>query len=248
MVSRFVNWPKSRVRAFGIGVLAALTATILATQVIWAAPAVAQSPGYERDHGNWKYRVGQTNGGLFEAQVWYDQSSVGALKSFAAANQAIAAQIKGSDTPIDIAVTFRAPLPIDTFRSWAKSAGMKVDAVDIRTTTATGERGTIGIFPHADDPLPQAALDGQMASASGKVGKLSIGGVTTVHGAVRSSSVAQLMTDNRVFLVDVTAAVIRAEFASAGIVAADQLPAAKLIVISQPPFWQMEELGLQNFR
>jgi len=48
--------------------------------------------------------------------------------------------------------------------------------------------------------------------------------------------------------VDVTAAVIRAEFASAGIVAADQLPAAKLIVISQPPFWQLEERGLQNFR
>jgi hypothetical protein len=32
------------------------------------------------------------------------------------------------------------------------------------------------------------------------------------------------------------------------IVTADQLPAAKLVVIAQPPFWQMEELGLQNFR
>jgi hypothetical protein len=235
-------------RALGIGTLMAVIATALATQVIWAAPAVAQNPGYERDHGSWKYRVGQTNGNLFEAQVWYDMSSVAALKSFAAANQAIAAQIKGSDTPIDVAVTFRAPLPLDTFRPWAKSTGMKVDAVDIRTTTATGERGTIGIFPHADDPLPQAALDGQLASASGKVGKLSVGGVTTVHGSIRSSSVAQLMADNQVFLVDVTAAVIRAEFASAGIVAADQLPAARLIVISPPPFWQMEELGLQNFR
>ena len=247
-MSRFINWPKARVRAFGIGVLTALIATILATQVIWAVPAVAQNPGYERDHGSWKYRVGQTNGNLFEAQVWYNMGSVAALKSFAAANQAIAAQIKGSDVPIDVAVTFRAPLPLDTFRSWTKSAGMKVDAVDIRTTTATGERGTIGIFPHADDPLPQATLDGQLASASGKVGKLSVGGVTTVHGSVRASSVAQLMADNRVSLVDVTAAVIRAEFASAGLVAADRLPAAKLVVIAQPPCWQMEALGLQNFR
>jgi hypothetical protein len=125
---------------------------------------------------------------------------------------------------------------------------MRVDAVDLRTTTATGERGTIGIFPHADDPLPPAALDGQLASAGGKVGKLSVGGVTTVHGSVRASSVARLMADNRVFLVDVTAAVIRAEFASAGSVAADRLPAARLIVIAQPPGWQMEALGLQNLR
>ncbi len=69
-----------------------------------------------------------------------------------------------------------------------------------------------------------------------------------MHGSVRASRVARLMADSQVSLVDVTAAVIRAEFASAGIVAADRLPAARLIVIAQPPFWQMEELGLQNFR
>lgn len=199
--------------------------------------------GYQRDYGSWSYSAGRAVHGRLDAHVWYDTSSIAGLRAYAAANRALADQLARAGGRAEVQVTFRVPMALDTFRIWATSVGLTVQAVDIRTLDTQGMRSTLGVFPRGGDPLPQTVIDRQLGSASQKVGPLTVTGVTNARGTVEAARLPAIAADAQVFLADVTATVVRRELGVAG-----EADAAQTVVTVQPPFWHMEALGLGNFR
>ncbi len=81
-----------------------------------------------------------------------------------------------------------------------------------------------------------------VATASRRVGPLTVAGVTSARVMVPPTGLAALGADSRVFLVDITPTLARQDLGAAQIADADQ---AK--IVDGSPFWFMEDLGLGNF-
>lgn len=195
------------------------------------------------DFGSWKYTAVREATGELSASVQYDNLSVAGLRTHAATNQALIRQIVQTGGRADVQVTFRSPVTADDFRSWAAATGLRVNGVSLRTVDQRGQRSTLFINPQDGDPLPQAFIDGQLAEASRKVGPLTVQGVIMMHGQLEATRLPAIATDTRVFLADVTPTIVRRELAAAGIAGTEQMS------INLPvTFWQLENLGLEQFR
>jgi hypothetical protein len=219
----------------------ALTAT-LGAQVTSGAHA-QPGPVHSRDHGDWKYIAGRDQHGRLMATVKYDDRSVGGLRAYAAANQGLLRQLARDGGQADIQVTFRGPVELNAFRAWVATRGLSVEEVTLRMVDARGTRWTIGAFPSDKDPLPQAAIDRQIAKSSEVAGPLTMRGVITVRGRVDAARLLDIAADAQVFLADVTPTVVPRDLQAAGVE-----DAAQALVNVPPAFWQMESLGLQHFR
>lgn len=201
------------------------------------------------DFGTWSYTAGREDDGALVIHVRYDDRSIAGLRAYATANRTLAQQLAREGGQAEVQITFRAPVSPDEFRTWAASTGLKVKTVTLRTVEGDGRRSTLGVHPQATDPLPQAAIDRRLASVSqtqrsGKlIGPLTVQGVITVTASVDAKRLPSIAGDPRVFLADVTPAVTRRALTTAGV-----SDAARGTVFVKPPFWQMEDLGLDNFR
>lgn len=200
-------------------------------------------PVRSADFGAWSYKAGRNDKGILEATVVYDSNSAKGLRAYAAANRAAAAQIAALGGPVEIQVVFREPLGLEEYRAWASALGLAADTVGLRTLDAAGQRSTLSLFPRGKEPLPQAALDTQLAGANKAAGPLTVRGVFAVRGTVAATRLPEVLADKRIFLPDITAAFIKRDLATSGV--AD---AAQVRVTVFQPYWQMEDLGLDSFR
>jgi hypothetical protein len=198
---------------------------------------------YEANFGAWRYVARRGNANL-EARVYYDHLTVAGLRAFAAVNRALAHQLVNSSGNVQVELTFKNYVAPDDFRAWARTVGAHVDYVTLRVMQADGLRATISIKAQTNDVLPQASLDEELAAA-----RMAGGGAPTLRGVFHASTrvnpgqLLAITTNPLVFLPDVTPDFIRGDLLRAGIPSA-----AQTIVRVAPPIWEMEDLGLENFR
>lgn len=192
----------------------------------------------QRDFGAWKYAATSNDIEGLHATINYDRNTKAGIKAYAAANRALLPDvIKGGGTA-DVAVTFVYPVPIEWFRTWAKTNGLQVTQALLRTGAPGSAGGTVGVGGKQDDPLPQSSIDNVLGGFFSN----NIYGVFGLYGKVDATKLGALGSDPHVFLVDVTPTYVRRDIRASGITSAMQeVPRVEL------PFAQMERLGLQDF-
>lgn len=203
------------------------------------------------DLGAWKYKVQRRIDGKIVGGVEYDRRSIGGLNAYAGANKALARQLAAGPSKagrIEAYVTFRTYVPVDQFRSWVTSLGLHVRNLEIRFVDSNGLDAVIGLGGQPDDPLPQSALDEQIASLqdSTSMGLRELKGVYFAIVTVDRANLSRLADSPQVYIADVTSAAVRDELERANVPGA-----ADAIITRFPPtpFWEMEHtFGLEKFQ
>ena len=213
--------------------------------------ALAQGQGVVprgADHGIWRYTAHRTATGQIEAYVEYRRASVADLRAYADANRQLTNTLATKKGQADVQVTYKEPLSPDVFRNWSTTNGLTVAKAAARTLQGGTMRGTIGVAPGnlrnpGTDPLPLDLLNGQLEAVRRSDPSMQVRGVYAARGTVDASHLTAMIADPRVFLLDVTPTVVRQELAAGGVIGADRAD-----VDVATPFWNMEDLGLQNFQ
>jgi hypothetical protein len=227
---------------FDYGLVAVLLVGVGVVATTAAASPTANAPERERSFASWKYLAGRGDDGQVHAHVDYDHRSVKSLIDYAAENDRLASQLVGAGSAEGI-VTFRSPLAVAAFRTFATQVGLTAQTVDVRTRDRNGMRSTIALFPKGSDSTPQATLDRLRESGERVAGPLSVEGVVDVRGTIAMAALPRLINAPQVFLTDVTPTLVRQDLRASGVADADHAE-----VIVAPPFWFMEDLGISNFR
>ncbi len=186
----------------------------------------------EQDYGVWSYGATRSEFDPLHANVNYRHNSVQDLKAYVEVNKALLPQVVNLGGRVDVAVTFVYPMKADWFRQWAKENKFQVDSAQIDVG------GTMSISGKPDDPLPQDNINNLMGGFFSGNGD----GVFGTYGDVAALSLAKLVAEPKVFLVDVTPAWVRNDLAQAGIT--EQLKEPVSVAL---PYGWMERLGLENF-
>lgn len=222
--------------------ITAITVTPQSTQAP-VAPAPIQA---QENYGAWSYKAGQGAEGL-AANVHYDDSSVEALKNYAAANRELANQLTAKGGIVQVGITFRNYITPDQFRRWVGQVGLDVQESTLRAIDEGGTRITIGIMAQNNDILPQDLIDthlsGKGSPAAARRGSYKLQGVYYTGALVDARQLPQVGADPLVFLADVTPNIVRNVLTTGSMEGASQ---ARILVVS--PFAKMEEFGLDNFR
>jgi hypothetical protein len=191
----------------------------------------------ERNFGAWSYRA--VRGERLYARVSFDLQTVSGLRAYADANRVLANQLSQRGERIEVQVTFRAPLTPEQFRTWVARHGMNVEVAGVRFIDGNGLRGALSISPEGDELLPQDVLDAPQNNIPGTQTE----GVMNVRGSVEASQLPSVAADGYVFIADCTRAAIIEDLTAAGV------PDATAFEIRvRSPSWEMEDLGLENFR
>lgn len=226
--------------------LAQATATTMSL-VALATRAGAEPTGIVGSHnyGSWSYQAVRKTDGEVEARINVNLSSVSSLKAYAAANRALATQLATSGKDVVVKVTFKQPLPIDTYRAWAASSGIiHFDNVYVEAKNAEGQPSVFAIFPDSGDPYPSSILEEFLKNTKNKPsGLLTPEAIPYVEGKIPAKLLPAIANNSEVFLADVTQNIIQSELETNGVVA------GYLAVV--PPvhiYTSMQDLGLGNFR
>jgi hypothetical protein len=192
-----------------------------------------------QDFGVWSYSATRSDIDPLHASVNYKHDSVADLKAYVEANRALLPQVVKLGGLAEVTVSFVYPVGVEWFRNWAKQNEFRADSSQL----AMGRPGfgaTVSISGTADDPLPQDklgtgyALDG---SSSGDGGV-----VFGTYGDIDAARLPKLLSEPKVFLVDVTPTWVRHDLTQAGV--QEQLHDRVQVAL---PFGWMVRLGLQNF-
>jgi hypothetical protein len=205
----------------------------------------------QRNFGSWNYTAVRRVDGHIAAGVRYDDSSINALVTYAAANQVLATELAGSGGEAEVHITFRNYVAPDQFRTWATAMGLQIKFSQIRYVSGNNNDAAITLGGTVNDPLPRAALDRQLQEATENEGVLEVRGVFYTLGTVSANRLPLIAADPLIFLADVTTNVVRNDLIAAGISGAEQavIQVGSTSTVFHPsPFWRMEhDFGLGNF-
>lgn len=171
----------------------------------------------------------------------YGDQTVDALRAYAAANQEMARQLAAKGEVVDVYIIFRTYVPLEQFRTWANTLGIRITDSRVRYVEKSGAYEAFKISSHEESPLPQEEIDDRIKSLQGHgdIEVRTIRGVYFTHAYVETTQLSQIAADPLVFLTDVTPNVIRNDIGRYDVQVWYAFPLN--------PFRRMEELGLQNF-
>lgn len=217
-----------------LGVLAiALLSLMFAVKTAYVA-----APYLEGKSIGFHYTVqGESNGSLYVTVSPLSDDAQGRAKYREESRryvQAVAARPKDVGT-IPVQVTFVRPLSMKEVQTFASEIGLRISSVGaVGHSSLDGKRGTYVEFSDASEPLP-AAID---MDATGKTGeKLELVGVMVVQGQLEGHGLIQLLTDDRVYLADITELEIRELLAAQH---ADLVKGKTLNVSVPSPYWGLD--------
>ena len=221
--------------------------TAVATVAPGSTPTVPAPPDIVKQgsFATWHYTVTRqiiNAAPEFHATIRYASSSIGDLKAYASENRQLATQlISTTTTPVEVEVTFNTYLQPDQYRQWIADTGFRPRIASVRAVDSAdlNHRWGVGVSPLGTDVLPQSALDLEWPGSP----DLTVKGVFSVRGNIAPGKLARLLSDPVVFLPDVSYAVVRREME--GTIAPIGF---NMTVDLDSPFWQMEDLGLENFK
>lgn len=203
------------------------------------APRIVPTPDVlrEADLGTWRYVVSRGSddtGTYVAASLHHDTSSVTSLQAFAAANRVLASQLATTSGEVEIMITFRSYVSPEQYRTWVAQRGLIVETTGLRILSASGYRTGLAVTARPNDVLPESDFVWPNDPTTE--------GVIEARGTISTNRLLDLVNDPLVFIPDVTQTIVRRDIV--GIV-----PDPNAISMSlNGSFWQMEDLGLQNFR
>lgn len=165
----------------------------------------------QRDFGAWSYTAIREENGLVNVEIRFDHQSVQGIRAFATANKTLAKQLASYKDLIEVEVTFRRPMDPAAYRAWAVAAGISYfDSVHIMAVEQLeGLSAQIAVYPQSTDPLPRAYFEEALRSTNKHRGPITIRGVDAFKGKVDGQQLTTLAADPQVFIVDVTANIVR---------------------------------------
>jgi hypothetical protein len=185
----------------------------------------------EKDFGAWRYVVGRSEKGL-GAMIFLREYSAEGLHAFAEANRSLAEQLAATNETVPVEITFKAPVPLDQFRVWAKSKSILVEEAQLRQKAPYDTRGTLVVPGTKDDPLPEASVRKYTFGP--------ISGVFYVRTTIPSQQLREFVTDPLVFLVDVSPIYVRKDLVEVGMAGAE----TARVMHYHGIFWEMENVGV----
>lgn len=222
----------------------ALTLAALVTFLLTFTAAGTPQHLARANFDGWSYTAVSDPDGFPLAQINYDHTSVAALRHYAQVNSALAHQLLADgESQLSVTVTFRRPLSIDEFRSWAARVPLQVSGYQLRIFGQDGRTWTLGGGPSGRELVSEPDLQRNLARLASK-GATDIRGMIAVDGQIASSAYDQLTGDPFVFLADVTRSAAAAHIAKT----VSGIDNSRLVVTVPPAFADMERLGLENFQ
>ena len=224
---------------FGAGTISLVTllaVLLLRGQSASASPELA--PAAQSNASGWTYETAEDNGQL-TSRVTYDHATLGQLQAFVTENARQASELRTAGVPNARAtITFRQPLPLEEFRAWAAAGGATVTNYTLRVLTPRGERVTVGNSPTSRGKAIEDAGLQRALQRVAEHGATNVRGVITAEADISLAGYTRLASDPKVFLVDVTAAVVKREVGQN-----PSLAAKPHDVRVSPAFWYLEDLG-----
>lgn len=192
----------------------------------------------------WGYTIVADPDGFTRAQIEYDRATVEDLRKYVATNQSLARQLAADGyTELLVTISFRRPLSVDEFRSWAARMPLRVTDYQLRIIGTDGQRWTLGGSPSNGELVSDSDLQRNLAHLSDK-GATDLRGVIVVEGQVDASAYTKLAADPDVFLADVTRTATAAHVKNN----VGGIDHTRLALLVAPAFSWMEDLGLENFQ
>jgi hypothetical protein len=213
----------------------ALAVTALALLLITQSAYVA-APFVQGEANSFRYTAkGQRNGRLYvNVSVNFDDPAT--VQKYREANQQRGRDLTNkAQSRIPIQVTFARPLPLKEVRELAQETGLQVsNFAMVGHSSLNGQRGVHVEFSSLDKDVPTTLN----VDPTGKGEQLVLMGVMVLVGEIRNPhGLAQLLADDRVYLVDTSEVEVRELIAQrhASIVAGKEL------VVNVPsPFWKLD--------
>lgn len=236
-----------------VGLLvAALVVALAAVSVIGARGMQASAANAVVKQGafpGWSYKAVREEDGFVLSKVTYDSNSVAGVKAYAGANADLAQRLIGQGQPaLDVEITFRRLLSAEKLRDVVGHSGLplaRIAGYHMRAVGADGQWLTMGGGPANGELIGQReVIDKQMANVRRHTPDAQFQGVAYIEATLTPAEYQRLAADGRVFMIDVTKTLIRAEV-------------GKVVPLKRPhdigfdvatPFWVMQQLGLENFR
>ena len=214
--------------------------------VLRLAKVSGQSVLLDETLDGFRYVVNQDDVGSYFVYVFYDGNSVAGLKAYAAESRKQGERLirQGVDR-LYVEVTFNAPLSIAEFTRLVSETGMEVAHYNMRAIDGRGDRVGIQGSPRAGNLVPADTLGEVLKGIESQAGgQVEFQGFTGVAGMVTRTGYQKLLTHPRVFLVDVTVNLAYQFLRSRG----RDVDLRDISLLSPPPFWFMEKMGLENFQ
>jgi len=188
-----------------------------------------------------------------DAGVTYDYLTKEGVTEYAAFNRTALQRLTASakeDSTLATLVTFTRPLAEAEFEAFVSQYHIQVKSYTIWVDNKDGTTTTILGAPSDTELVPRLILENILTDVTARGGQEFLGWVD-VNGNIPVSDLKQLADNDRVFLVDVTEALIREKFTDAVMEKAG-IPRAvrervlgEELQIRRPPLaWQVRELGL----
>ncbi|MCL4489710.1 MAG: hypothetical protein M1570_16520 [Chloroflexi bacterium] len=226
---------------FGLAVFA-LMVTIGLSHVMAEPP----SPELvvDQQFQTWGYKVWVEQDGYTSAEVSYKQDNVEDLRGHANLNKALAQQLRAKGTKeFRAIVTFRHPVLLNEFRTWAAQNRIAIDAFTLRVLAEDGSRVTLGAVPSGGQLVDEPHLN-RVVDLVAKRGASDLKGVFSVEGVIRSADYEGIAASRTVFMVDITKSAVLSQVSEMGRGLLLKPSAIRVF----PTFPRMEDLGIQNFQ
>lgn len=200
----------------------------------------------ESQFDGWSYTIITDPDGSVFAYVDYDRTTVAALYRYAETNRTLARQLAADGQEVlSVSISFRRPLLIDEFRTWAARVPLRIKDYQFRAVGSDGRSWTLGAAPSHGELvyMPDLQLTLDHLAARGR-SITEVRGVIIVDGQIDISAYEQLATDPFIFLADVTRSAVVTHVAKT----VRGIDYRRLAVLAPPAFAAMEKLGLESFQ
>ena len=196
---------------------------------------------FQEQLNSWKYSAVLGDDKVLNVVVDYGHQTASDILAFDKSNRDLVNEIQGD---IQISVIFQHPLTVDEFKDLVQKSGIKVDTYSARAIDKANVRITIDGSPSIDkkDLVPQASLDKVLEHVQANSPGVIFKGFTSVDGTASKAQVQQLLTDKRVFTVDVSRGIavqrVRSKLGSSEMIQGIE---TRLVT---PIYWIMEDTGI----
>lgn len=211
-------------------------------------PVVTPDVVREHDFGTWLYQATRDPDGRLFVKTRFDTQSVAGIRSFAAANRALAEQLARKGGQADVWITFSAPMTLTVYTAWAAQNGITdVSSSEIEAANPQGSPTIFSVYDYTD-PYSQLMLARAVSDYSQSKGPLTVLGIVSLRASVQAARLPALAASRPVAVADVTPNIIAEELRAAGVPSAEIYWTDLYGQREDAIYLAMEQLGLENFR
>ena len=193
-----------------------------------------------------RYVVAEDDTGSPLVTVFYLENSLTALKAYAAESRTQGEiLLRAGIEPLYVEATFNSPLSAGELAELVGQTQMQVAQYNMRAIDARGDRVGLQGSPRGDELVPAWPLDEMLRGvAENSEGEAEFKGFISVQGMVDREGYEKLLSHKKVFLVDVTVNLAYQVLKERG----RTVSPLDIQLLMVPPYWYMENLGLENFQ